>query len=150
MGLQRRTCLPLLIMTGLSAAAVADEAQRAERIVNASGVTAGLCVQVDGEDGKLAYAAGRSGRLLVHALARPGNVGAARKRVRSAGLYGRVSVGEAATFARLPYADNLVNLLIVEDLPRATRRGWPRRRCCACWRPGAWPCSGRASWTRPV
>ena len=92
-------------------------------IVETSGVRSGLCVHVGCTDGKLAAALGQSGRFVVHALsAEPASVEKARGQIRSLGLYGRVSAGRAA-LAKLPYADHLVNLLVVDDLPRAMGDG---------------------------
>ncbi|MHC4146948.1 MAG: class I SAM-dependent methyltransferase, partial [Planctomycetota bacterium] len=44
----------------------------------------------------------------------PGNVEKARVNIRSQGVYGRVSVMELSG-RRLPYADNLINLIVAED-----------------------------------
>ena len=53
---------------------------------------------------------------LVHGLdADTANVAASRKHIRSLGLYGSVSV-EAFDGKRLPYVDDLVNLVVAEDL----------------------------------
>jgi outer membrane protein assembly factor BamB len=65
-------------------------------------------------DGELTAAFGKAGGFLVHGLDRSdAKVAAAREHVQDLALYGKVSIsrwdGE-----RLPYIDNLVNLLIVE------------------------------------
>ncbi|GAG16094.1 unnamed protein product, partial [marine sediment metagenome] len=56
------------------------------------------------------------GGYLVHGLdSDAANVESAREHIRGLGLYGKVSV-EQFTSDRLPYADNLVNLLVEDDL----------------------------------
>jgi outer membrane protein assembly factor BamB len=96
--------------------AVDDADQAAKEIVAASGVSAGLVVQVGCGDGRLAGALLEAGRFVVHGLdAEPER---ARETLRRKGVYGRASV-DRASGASLPYSDNLVNLLVVEDFPRA-------------------------------
>ena len=88
----------------------------AKRILEATGVTGGLVVHVGCGGGRLTAALRANERYLVHGLdADAGSVAAARKHIRSLGLYGKVSV-EQWSGGRLPYAENLVNLLVAEDL----------------------------------
>ena len=92
-----------------------DEAASARAILDATGVKGGLIVHLGGGDGRLTAALRASGAYLVHGLARDvSEVREARRHIRAEGLYGPVSVmhwkGE-----RLPYADNLVNLLLADD-----------------------------------
>ena len=92
----------------------ADEAAR--EILAATGVRGGLIVHLGSGDGKLtaALAAGKS--YLVQGLdTDPAKVESAREHVRSLGLYGQVSVDRLCG-RRLPYIDNLVNLIVAEDL----------------------------------
>ncbi|MFQ6131159.1 MAG: PQQ-binding-like beta-propeller repeat protein [Armatimonadota bacterium] len=88
----------------------------AKQILEATGVKGGLVVHLGCGDGKLTAALHASESYLVHGLdpdAR--NVEKAREHVRSLGLYGTVSVDQIRG-GRLPYIDNLVNLLVAEDL----------------------------------
>ena len=97
-----------LVMTVLAAgAARADVAE----LVRSAGVKSGLIVHLGCGDGReTAKLAGD--RYLVHGLdADEANVRAARENIRGLALYGRVSVWQFDR-AHLPYADNLVNLLI--------------------------------------
>jgi len=99
-----------------SAQAAGAQPEQAREILTATGVQGGLIVQVGCGDGRLTAALGAAGEgYLVQALDRdPKAVDQARQHVRATGLYGRVSVdGWAGN--RLPYADNLVNLLLVEQ-----------------------------------
>ena len=103
-----------IILVAACAAAAAPDG--AGDILAATGVKGGLVVHLGCGDGKLTAALRASESFLVHGLdADPGNVTAARKHVRSLGLCGKVTV-ERWTSARLPYADNLVNLVVAESL----------------------------------
>ncbi len=103
-------------------AGAAAPAETAEQILSAGGVRGGLVVHVGCSDGRLTAALRAGDAYRVHGLARdPGVVAAARAHLLDRGVYGPVSVslfdGE-----RLPYVDNLVNLLLADDLgdvPRA-------------------------------
>ena len=88
----------------------------ARDILDATGVKGGLVVHLGCGDGELTAALRANDSFLVRGLdADAANVEKAREHIRKLGLYGKVS---AARFAgkRLPYADNLVNLLVAEDL----------------------------------
>ncbi len=108
--------LGLLLLTVGAGAAIADERQQAAEILKATGVKGGLVVHVGCGRGKLTAALRANDSYLVHGLdADAKNVEAARKHIRSLKLYGKVSV-EQWSGKHLPYADNLVNLLVSEDL----------------------------------
>jgi outer membrane protein assembly factor BamB len=88
----------------------------ADRILRATGTRGGLVVHLGSGDGELtaALCAGRS--YLVQGLdADAAKVEVARRHVQSIGRYGTVSV-DAFDGKRLPYIDNLVNLVVAEDL----------------------------------
>jgi len=89
--------------------------RRAEQILADTGIRGGLIVHVGGGDGKLTAALGIKDRFIVHGLDTDAkNVSRARKYIQSLGLYGKVSVGKFDG-RHLPYADNLVNLIVVEE-----------------------------------
>ncbi len=91
-----------------------DCKELAERLLGAEGVRTGLCVHIDCGEGALTAELGLAGQLLVQGLtARRENVDRAREYIRSRGIYGRVSV-DHSPFTELPYAGNLVNVLIVD------------------------------------
>ena len=86
----------------------------ARRILADTGVRGGLVVHAGCGDGRLTAALGAGERYLVQGLdAGAANVEQARKHVLSLGLYGKVSI-IGFDGKRLPYGDNLVNLLVVE------------------------------------
>jgi len=107
---------PTLLLTffaGISAAAAAEDP--AGRFVESAGIQGGLIVHLGCGDGQLTAALGEDDAYLVHGLdADPADVEKARRHVRSTGRYGRVSVSTLRG-DRLPYVDNLVNLLVAEE-----------------------------------
>jgi len=91
-------------------------AEDASEILSATGVQGGLVVHVGCSDGRLTAALRAGESYLVHGLdVDPANVAKAREHVRSLGVYGDVSIDRLAG-PKLPYADNLVNLLVAEDV----------------------------------
>jgi len=115
---QRPTIVTTMILLTWIAAtgATAEEMDRAGKILDVSGVQGGLVVHLGCRDGTLTAALGASGAYLVHGLDTSAeNVAAARRHIRSLGRYGKVSVAEFDG-RHLPYAENLVNLLVADDL----------------------------------
>jgi len=93
----------------------------AARLVEATGCRGGLVVHLGCGDGTFTAALRTGENYLIHALdADPENVKKARQTIRSLGLYGPVSV-DTFDGKSLPYADNLVNLLVAEDLAGVSR-----------------------------
>jgi outer membrane protein assembly factor BamB len=114
----------LLMTTGISAVrleardASTDEPealQRAGQIVQASGRLGGICVILGARDADLALAVGRQGNFVVHVLADTDELcHRLRQQIRAEGRYGMISAA-VHDGQRLPYADRLINLLIVAD-----------------------------------
>ncbi len=98
----------------------ADE--QARRLLEAAGVRGGLVVHLgcgpsagSGQAGELTAALRATDAYLVHGLdTEPAVVEKARAHIREKGLYGPVSA-ERFDGRRLPYVDNLVNLVVAED-----------------------------------
>lgn len=91
-------------------------AAEAGQILSLSGVRGGLIVHFGCTDGRLTAALRAGDSYLVHGLALDAaSVNKARQHIQSLGLYGKVAV-EPWKGGRLPYAGNLVNLLVAEDL----------------------------------
>jgi outer membrane protein assembly factor BamB len=81
----------------------------------ASGVRGGLVVHLGCGDGKGTANLRAGDNYIVHGLdSDAANVSAARKHIKSLGLYGRVSVRRWDD-ATLPYIDNMVNLVVCEN-----------------------------------
>ena len=117
----------LVLSVAVSVAAVAPVAwaadapsRRAGQILETTGVRGGLIVHVGCGDGKLTAALRANDHYVVHGLdTNPKNVRKARVHIRSVGAYGAVSV-DGFDGRRLPYTDNLVNLVVADgpgDVP---------------------------------
>ena len=114
----KRAAFSLLALAPLflSASLRGDEAADAGSIIEAAGVHGGLIVHLGSADGKLTAALRKGPGYQVHGLDRDGEkVAASRSYIQSLGIYGDVSV-DRLDGKRLPYIDNLVNLLVAEDL----------------------------------
>ncbi len=109
-------CLVALgLMPGLSGTGHAGVAEDAAAILAAANVTGGFVVHLGAGTGELTAALQTSPAVQVHGLETDGEkVDAARKTIRAAGKYGDVSVVQFAG-RELPYVDNLVNLLVIEE-----------------------------------
>ena len=90
--------------------------QGAGKVLDAAGVRGGLVVHLGCGDGKLTASLRANDSYIVHGLdADAANVAKARANIRKVGLYGKVSVVQWSG-GSLPYADDLVNLLVADDL----------------------------------
>jgi len=100
----------------LMVAPVWADAEQARQILDAAGVKGGLIVHIGCGDGKLTAALRANDSYIVHGLdTNAENVAKARQYIHSLGLYGKVSV-EQLDGGQLPYADDLANLIVAEDL----------------------------------
>ena len=125
-------CVSLALMSAPAADRAGAEtplaAQTAKQIIAATGVRGGLVVHVgcgdpstgSGQAGKLTAALLANDSYLVHGLdTDAANVAKAREHIRKLALYGKVSV-DTFDGKHLPYADNLVNLLVADELGGVT------------------------------
>ncbi|HUV63216.1 MAG TPA: PQQ-binding-like beta-propeller repeat protein, partial [Sedimentisphaerales bacterium] len=118
---RRQLSIPLAVsFLGLimfAAPCLADPAMdRAKSIAEQAGVMGGLIVHVGCGDGVLTAALSMDGRCVVQGLARDAaGVARAGEKVRAVGNYGRASV-RLLDSGRLPYADEVVNV-IVDEIP---------------------------------
>ena len=91
------------------------DAGNVKKILADAGYTGGLIVHLGCGDRRLTAALHTGDGSVVQGLqSDPGRVAEARRHIQDLGLYGNVSV-DVFDGKRLPYADNLVNLLVVED-----------------------------------
>jgi outer membrane protein assembly factor BamB len=89
-------------------------AETAQAILDETGIEGGIIVHLGCGDGRLTAALRVSDRYTVHGLdADAANVEAARRRIERSRLYGPVSV-EQFSGRLLPYADNLIDLVVAE------------------------------------
>ncbi|MDH3583072.1 MAG: PQQ-binding-like beta-propeller repeat protein [Phycisphaerae bacterium] len=111
-----RSSLLLAFFTASVAPALAAPADEAARILAETGVRGGLVVHLGSGSGKLTAALRANDSYQVHGLdADAAAVATARRNIRALDLYGPVSVDQLQG-DRLPYTDNLVNLLVAENL----------------------------------
>ena len=90
-------------------------AKQAAAIMEATGVKGGLIVHIGCGDGRLTAGLRANDRYVVHGLdSDAGNVEKAREYIKSLGVYGKISIDKLRSRS-LPYADNLVNLIVAED-----------------------------------
>ncbi len=109
----------LLFVCPTAASTAADvylpESPSTEEVVRAVDLLGGLVVHVGCGDGKLTASLPTSENVVVQGLDRSAAaVDAARRHIQSKRLYGRVSVRRWQG-GSLPYNDNLVNLLVMQD-----------------------------------
>ncbi|NQU22362.1 MAG: PQQ-binding-like beta-propeller repeat protein [Candidatus Nealsonbacteria bacterium] len=91
-------------------------AESAEHLLQAAGVSGGLIVHLGCGDGKLTADLRAGDACLVQGLdSDPRRIEQARAHIRSIGLQGTVSV-VAFDGRRMPYIDNLVNLVVADEL----------------------------------
>jgi len=106
--------LAVCLLAGTAEAKKNDAITRAKEILKTTGIKGGLIVHVTCGDGKLTAALRANDSYIVHGLDRDAeNIEQAQKYIQSLGLYGKVSVEHWKT-KRLPYTDNLINLIISE------------------------------------
>ncbi len=121
-------CAAILLAAGQIAWAL-DPADEARQILRSTGVKGGLVVHVGCGDGRLTAALHATDGYLVHGLDRSEeNIRKARDSISERGLYGQVSVGRWSGNA-LPYIDNVVNLLVVEEPARVSEAEMMRVLC---------------------
>lgn len=101
----------------------------ANDLLEASGIKAGLIVHIGCGDGRLTAALHTGDASVVQGLdTDPKNIDAAREAIRSQGLAGKVSV-DLFDGCRLPYVDNLVNLVVAGDLGEVSKAEIMRVLC---------------------
>lgn len=103
------------------------QAQNAEQLLSTARIKGGLVVHVGCADGELTTGLQASNGYVVHGLDMDAQqIEAARAHIRTKGLYGPVSV---ALFngKHLPYADSLVNLLILQKQENTISAGEIKR-----------------------
>jgi len=112
-------CVASALLWAASPLAASDSpASRARRLLEQAGFSGGFIVHIGCGDGRFTAAlytaaAGAARHALVHGLdPTPENVRRARRRFLEAGIHGAVTA-DRISGARLPYADGIVNLVVV-------------------------------------
>ena len=113
--------LAVCLLAGTVEANKNDVTTLAKEILDTSGVQGGIVVHLGCGDGKLTAALRVSDSYTVHGLeADPAKVAEARNYIRAKGIYGPVSV-ERYSGPALPYTENLINLIVVQDRGKVSR-----------------------------
>jgi outer membrane protein assembly factor BamB len=110
--------LALVVCAAVSGAEGVSSSERGQawEVLDGSDVKGGLIVHIGCGDGRLTAALRANERYIVHGLdADARKVQKAREYIRSLNIYGEISV-EKLRSNRLPYIDNLVNLIVSEEL----------------------------------
>ncbi|MHC4681137.1 MAG: hypothetical protein ACYTEK_20855, partial [Planctomycetota bacterium] len=95
----------------------------AKLITDSSGFPGGICVVLGGQITDLTLAIAEEGAYVVQALVPDKKMlEKARSALRAGGAYGSVSADRSA-YDRLPYAENLINIVVVRDYSEAASRG---------------------------
>lgn len=115
-----RMALLAIALVSISAVAQAQNAEQpsqvAADILDATGVQGGLILHLGCGDGRLTAALRVADSFQIQGLDRDAAaVEKARQTVKSQGLYGEVSIDQLSG-NRLPYIDNLINLVVAENL----------------------------------
>ena len=107
----------LLVPLCLVAAAPLPAAPpNAETMIAEAGISKGICSVPNCGDGSLALEIARQSEFLVHAFDRDlAQVNGATARAEQAGVWGSRLVVERLTTDHLPYADNFVDLVVVDE-----------------------------------
>lgn len=99
---------------GLAAA----EQPLAKLLTETYGVKGGLCVQIGGDDVALANDLARTGKFLIQRLATsPDAVARVRDQLQAQGTYGLIAVDGLPAPGTLPFTENLVNVVLLEQQP---------------------------------
>ncbi len=113
-------CFVVLVARAGGGAASTQQEEQAREILAASGVRGGIVVHLGCGRGRLTAALRADDAYLVRGLdEEKEQISAAREYLRSRGLYGPVSVAHRES-ARLPFADNLVNLVVSQEDTRVS------------------------------
>jgi outer membrane protein assembly factor BamB len=118
----------LTISIGLSASLTFAQGTRqapaaAKFITASSGCPGGICVVLGQQTGDLAIAVSKRGPYVVQALVPDkATLEQTRSALRSAGVSGRVSADQS-TYEYLPYTENLINIVVVQNYTDAASRG---------------------------
>ncbi len=101
----------------------------AEQVTEASAIDKGLCAAIitgDGPSAAMPAELALKGRMLVHAIAvNDAALAAAKKAISDAKAEGLVTV-EKLSLKPLPFRDNLVNILVVDDAAKAAEAGFTK------------------------
>ena len=116
--------LPQLLCVSAETGTRATPARTAELFAGAGGFPGGICVVLGRTDAQLALSLAKHGRFVVHALYDDQTcLDQARRVICNHGVYGTLSAGLGQA-DRLPYAENLVNVIVADSCPKLESQGF--------------------------
>ncbi len=130
------------ISTVTTSAQEKNDTAKAWEILDAAGLKGGIVVHLGCGDGQLTAALRINDSLSIHGLEKDtAKVAEARDYIQRQGIYGSVCV-EQFSGSELPYTDNLINLVVVQDrgdvaMSEIMRVLAPGGKVCA-WQGGQW------------
>ena len=111
----KRTLTTLLFLLLLATEQARAETDLVDLIYEKSGIQGGLVVELGVADAKFTAKLGTPDAVTLQTLdTDPRQVAGARRQLEAGGLYGKITV-EVFDGKTLPYADNLVNLIVLHD-----------------------------------
>jgi outer membrane protein assembly factor BamB len=115
---RKRCWLVLIVLWLIPRHVPAEESSIYVERLSDLGVTGGLCVMIgDDATSSITQSIGRTGRFLVQTLhADAQQVSSQRGLLQATGMYGLVSVDQLPISGKLPYTENLVNLMVVRQV----------------------------------
>jgi len=138
--------LEVCLFAGIMEAKTNNDVTQAQEILHKTGIQGGIVVHLGCGDGNLTAALRANDRYTVHGLdTDPVNINKARSYIKAQGTYGFVSV-EQFSESVLPYTDNLINLIVVQDAGKV-----PMDEVMRVLAPGGAACVRRKSnWEKTV
>jgi outer membrane protein assembly factor BamB len=129
-----------LLLLGGRAFGADGTSANAQHLIEKSGLSGGTIVHLGCGNGSLTAALGQSGRFIVQGLEPDAaRLNDARTYIKAQQMYGMVSV-DTLKPKNLPYADNLVDLVVIDDLPRMLAAGLDFKEAWRITCPGGWVC----------
>jgi len=118
-----------LLIAGVQTTAATPPEDFARRVVAATAIQGGLLVHLGCGDGRRTAAMAAAGSFVAQGLdPAADDIGKARAHFRATGIHGKVTARQWSADT-LPYARNVVNLLVVEKPGGSTRNEWLRVLC---------------------
>ena len=138
----------LILLSWIAGPVTAQEADKglSDFLLTQADMAGGICSLPRCGDGSLAVGLATSSSFLVHGRDhRPEKVAAARTRAQQHGLLGTRMVIETGTLGPLPYADNLVDLILLTDFSSRDAATLPRAELLRVLRPQGKAILGRSN-----
>ncbi len=125
------------IAIGPQAENESTNASLAQILLKETKISKGVCALLGGSEAALGLEIARTGNFFVHILdPRPAVVASAQEAVDVEGLYGKRIVAERSPFQPLPYADNLLDLVLIPQVTNGSLNNYSLSEIMRVLRPG--------------